>query len=180
MNERVNRLRLVLAGVTVAVLAIVGHVAFPAASAKAQTNGDIPVVFKSAGPIALNHQESALIGLLLPAVQRGDTTAPTQYQLQLVDSAGQVIVQIPITPDAANRKGAFFEIFFADGSVRVVDRATGATLARVPRSDGLFTAVLLPAVQSNGRAVGPISASIQLFNSNHRRGQIVAMGDGSV
>jgi hypothetical protein len=164
-----------------AALAALAYSAFTSAPVKAQETGTgIPIAhIKSAGPISLHDGESALIGLLLPAVQR--TGEP--YRLRLFDGDGSTLITIPVNgerSDSAPVITAYFDVFFADGSVRVVDHATGKVLLEPHASGGSFSAVLLPAVQRNGQQHSAISASVQIFNADHMRGEIVGMCDGSV
>ena len=170
-----NRIRIVLAVCALAALAVIGNAGFPAASAKAQNGGDVRVAFKAAGPISMSNGESALIGLLLPAVQRGDAQP---FRLQLIDGSGKPFVEV-LLPAVQRSRVAMFEVFFADGSVRVVDKSTNEIVGS-GKSDGSLIGLLLPAVRPNGNQLGPIAGSIQLFNADHVRGQVIQMCDGSV
>lgn len=174
MWDRINGTRTVLVVCAVALLAIVGNTTFRAATAKAQSGAKQVQVFQSAGPISLSNGESALIGLLLPAVQRKNVLP---YRLQLFDGSGTVIADVKIP--VGGRKVVMFDVFFGDGSVRVVDKASGEVVTS-GKSDGILIGLLLPAVEPNGDTIGAMSASIQLYNGDGNRGQVVQMGDASV
>jgi hypothetical protein len=178
MENAVRKLRLVLVMLVLAVIAVLAYSAFPSPPAHAQAGDNQTQILKSAGPIQINNNgEAILIGLLLPAVQRVELP----YHLQLFNSAGRRLVDIPVAAlgDGSVRT-AFFDVFFTNGSILVMDHATGKVLAEEQRSDGIFSAVLLPAVQRGGHRVGAISASIQILDANKQRGAIVGMCDGSV
>ncbi len=122
--------------------------------------------------------ERALIGLLLPAVQR----AALPYRIELVSSDGSTLADIalPQPPVGAARQTAFYDVFFADGSVRVLEHASGRQVFTGDLADGMIIVVCLPAVQLNGNVVAPTAGSVQLMDPAGGRGQIVGMCDGSV
>ena len=177
LENTFKRLRLLIVTFITAALSVALYSALPSSPAKAQEGRFAiePMTLKSAGPIQLNHSESARIGLLLPAVRQVER----QGHLQLFDNGGARIADIPITMDGSVRT-VFFDVLFMDGSVRVMDHATGKVLAEAPGSDGGFSAVFLPAVQRGGNQIGPVTGSVQLFNADHMRGQVIVMCDGSV
>src|SRR5438034_8687954 len=63
MQSIVRKLRLILAAFALAGIAALAYSAFPSVSAHAQDGQGRALVFKSAGPIQMNHNESVLIGL---------------------------------------------------------------------------------------------------------------------
>ncbi len=177
MDDAMKKFRVALVAVAAALLAIVSASIVLPSAAKAQGGPNGSQEFKTAGPISLNNNEGILIGLLLPAVQR---RVALPYRLELFDASGKMLVEIPITPEQS-RKASFFDVFYGDGSVRVMDRksTTGKPLYE-GRSDGILIGLLLPAVQRNGESIGAIAGSFQLMNANQQRGQIIQMCDGSV
>lgn len=171
-----TRFRMVMAICAVAVVAVCTSFVMPSTKAHAQTGGGV-LSFKSAGPIQLNHDESALIGLLLPAVQR--TGKP--FHLELFDSMGKLMVDIPVmSMGEGSVQSAFFDVTFMEGNLKVMEHSTGKMLVNLSHSDGMLIALLLPAVQPTGRSMGPLSASIQIFDSMKQRGQVIQLCDGSV
>ncbi|MGC8668651.1 MAG: hypothetical protein ACP5VE_11110 [Chthonomonadales bacterium] len=117
------------------------------------------------GPIQLQMGDHAIIGVLLPAVQKVREAA----MLVILDSSGVPIARTflpavqnqPFTP-------AFVDVYMGDGSVRILKRggdpaSENGTLFQ-GSSDGALTAVLLPAVQRNRKPVYPTSATIQVMD----------------
>ena len=175
MNKVIKQVRLALAMFVLAVVVAIAYSAFPATPVHAQGGG--MYAFKSSGPVQLNPNDSALIGLLFPAPQRTDKPC----RLRLFDSMGKPIVDIPVVGmgDGSVRT-AFFDVTFMDGNLRVMDHVNGKLLATQSHSDGMLIGLLVPAVQTSGRSVGAISASIQLFDAMKQRGQVIQMCDGSI
>ncbi len=174
MRDSVKRIKLALLGAILAAITAVEYSAFTSAPAKAQGNSRITRHIMSSGPISLNQGESALIGLLLPAVQRVETPG----RLELVDSAGKVFLSVTVATGDGSVRTAFFHATFADGSVRVFN-STGEEIGKSSSKDGILIGLLLPAVQKDGAVVAPIAASVQLI-SDGVRGQCIAFCDGSV
>ena len=116
--------------------------------------------------------EGILIGLLLPAVQ-----AAREARLQLIDSRGDLILSIPLEGGAPS----FFDVFYGDGSVTPVDtrrslvvkERSGKRVWEVPTHDGILIALLLPAVQRNGRTVGFLAGSVQVGGAEGQVSQIL-------
>jgi hypothetical protein len=109
--------------------------------------------------------EGALIGLLLPAVQRLRESAA---RLQLIDSSGEIGLELPI-PDQDAPHAAFFRLRSrldrGAGVVVDVEDSKGNPLGEISTGDGVLMALLVPAVQ---KGPGMLAGSVQLF------------GDGSV
>lgn len=183
MNGMVRKLGLLAAGAALIACAALGYSAVSAGPAKAQVLKGSRERALTAGPIQLSNGEHALIGLLLPAVQlpavqRGQ--AP--FRVDLVRSDGSLLTElaVPRAPAGATRQTAFYDVSFADGSVRVLDRATGSVVFAGDLSDGMIIVVCLPAVQFPGNMIAPTAGSVQLMDPAGGRGQIVGMCDGSV
>ncbi len=152
------------------------YTALPVSRAAAQTAPALRTV-KSGGPIQLGNGERALIGLLLPAVQN----IKTPFRLTLWNNEGRAFFEIPLRPTGTGSVfPAFFDVFFADGTVRVFrhgDTTRALFTGRLP--EGLFAAVLLPAVQNNGDGLGALAGSIQVIQDGRVK-DITQMCDGSV
>lgn len=177
MKNIIKQLRVVLATFVMAMGAVLVYSALPSTSVHAQAGAGSMMTFKSVGPVQFNPNESALIGLLVPAVRPVDKP----FRLQLFDGMGYMIVNIPVEPNGGSSlRGAFYEVLFGDGSLRVLDHTTGKLLATRAHSDGIVSMVLVPAVQKSGRSLGAVSASVQIFDANKQRGQVIVMCDGSV
>lgn len=148
------------------VLATLSALAFAFRPAGAQGGSHLPVTPPDPiGPILLQNGDHAIIGVLLPAVQRMRHDA----MLVILDSSGSPIARVSL-PAVQNQPytTAFVDVYMGDGSVRIVrrggDPAAGA-LFDGP-SDGTLIGLLLPAVQRNGNAVYPTSATMQVMDSS--------------
>ena len=122
------------------------------------------------GPILLQNGDHAIIGVLLPAVQRVREAA----RLVILNSSGRPIADTSL-PAVQNQPftTAFVDVYMdmEGGSVRIVKRATpdptsGGEELFNGGSDGELIALLLPAVQRNGEVVYPTSATIQGIGSD--------------
>jgi len=113
------------------------------------------------GPILLQNGDHAIIGVLLPAVQRVREAA----RLVILNSSGTPIVEtfLPVVQDQPFTT-AFVDVYMGARSVNIEDRASGSRVRDVGLSDGELIALLLPAVQRNGEAVYPTSATIQVMD----------------
>jgi len=131
------------------------------------------MIFKSGGPLQLQDGERALIGLLLPAVKK----ARVPFRLVLSDAQGHS-AELKLDPPASGNLLISFALTYVGGSLQLVEPKTGAPLGLAVPGDGMFTALLLPAVQKGGKTVGGLAASIQLFGGDGARTGIVQMCDG--
>ena len=174
MTDIYKRFKVAIATIGLGAVIAGAYSVFTTSSARAQTTGPTVTYFKSMGPLKLNPNESALIGLLLPAV-RGTYQDP---RFELFNSAGKLLADVPVAMSSENARGAFFHIYMADGSVRLVD-STGKLLMSSPVTDGIVTGLLLPAVRQGGVVVNPLAASVELLNSDGMRMQYSAFTDGS-
>lgn len=183
-----KKLPLLLVVCAVALIAIVGNTKNSGGRAQAQDGDHDPIVLKTAGPISINSNdnEGVLIGLLLPAVRN----EASPFRLQLIDGTGTTLYDIPIAAKT-KRIDSFFDVFYqkselGDGSVHVIDKATGQEIGKGKKTDGILIALLLPAVQRNGERIGAIAGSVQIMSNfaagqqNGIRGQVIQMCDGSV
>jgi hypothetical protein len=138
------------------------------------TNDQAPA--QTTGVIKLNRGEHALIGLLLPAVQR----ARAPYVFVLVDGDGTARLTIPIDANVPNRFRSNYLDIFVDGEVWIVkDPATGKTV-RGGNTRGTLIGLLVPALNQSGRPVRPSSASVNILNAEGQRQQQINFCDGSV
>jgi hypothetical protein len=167
--------------VTVAVASVMALGAFTLLSTKANAQVNISrhiITFSpilQAAPLA-DHSgtNSILIGLLLPAIQKGSTPFVVEA------STGDGSVLVLSSPPDDNRTTSFFDVFFESDQagrgfvMHLVNRKTGEDKS-TPTSDLGVTVRLLPAVQRNGFALSPISAGLTVSGI-----QNVALGDGSV
>ncbi len=147
----------------------------PARAQSNERNETRATTFKAGGPIQLQNGERALIGLLLPAVQK----VKTPFRLMLSDDQGHT-AELKLDPPAKSSEFLTLELLYSSGALQLVDPKTGQPLSIAVPGDGVFAVQLLPAVQKGGNAVGGISASLQLFDANGARTGIVQMCDGSV
>jgi hypothetical protein len=172
----VKQFKMALVTITAGVILAGAYSAFTSTSARAQNNG-VPAAthFKSMGPIKLNGNETALIGVLLPAVQ----SVAQEARLELFDSAGKMLVDTQVAFGDGSVHSTFYNIEMSNGAVRILDNA-GNNLVTVRNSDGIVTGVLLPAVQRGGQPVEPLAASVQIIGADGTRGQYAAFCDGSV
>ena len=141
MTTIVKRFKLAVATIGLGAIVTGSYSVLTAASARAQTTGSSITNFKSMGPVKLNPNESALIGLLFPAV-RG---AYQDAQFELFDSSGKMLAEVPMAMGDGSVRGAQYHIAYADGSVRLTDSA-GHTLMTVRSTDGIVTGLLLPVI----------------------------------
>lgn len=166
------------------VLALTGAVVFFAGVAllapQANAKGQGVRVGRLSGPIELlpavqdGSGDSALIGLLLPAVQRGST----DFQVRVVTGDGSVALMN--LPGMTDRQIIYLEAFEVQSrtdranTLHIRNRKTGDESV-IPAIDPCFFVELLPAVQRNGRPVdvGPMNIVV----SGQRK---VVLGDGSV
>ncbi len=117
---------------------------------------------------------AVLIGLLLPAVQRADE--PFRVQVMMGDGS---VAQLS-SPPTQGRHMSFFDVFLVNSeregefTLHLRNRETNQEDTATTRSRSM-TAMLLPAVQRNGRPVYPISGGETIKGF-----QTVAAGDGSV
>ncbi len=174
MANTFARVRATLFAIGWAALVLVASAPCTTTAARAQAGANAPSTqaVLSAGPILLNDGESALIGLLLPAVQKLQRDA----HLVLFNGDGKVLADVPVAMGDGSVKPASFRVTFTRGVFRIV----GPDLKEMSVSgDGNLSAVLLPAVQ-RGALVLPVSSSVQILDRDGLRGQIVGFCDGSV
>lgn len=133
-----------------------------------------PILTNPPDPDRKAGNDSILIGLLLPAVQKG-----TGFGVEVVMGDGSVrVLQLPADP---KRQTAFFDVFFT------LDVTTGGYVMHLQRHgarEGGITAPapdtsvvvrILPAVQSNGRLLRPLSAGLTVTGNRN-----TVLADGSV
>jgi hypothetical protein len=135
----------------------------------AQNNAAKSHPMYSTGPFQLHDGERALIGLLLPAVQRAK--APARFLL--LNGQGKALFgKTPGPPQNSNVPifGSFFDITYRaagpnnpDGIFECREAANDPPII-VPSEDGILIGLLLPAVQRNGKASSPLATSMQSFD----------------
>jgi hypothetical protein len=126
------------------------------------------------GPIQLTQGgDSALIGMLLPAVQKVRSPA----QMLFLDSKGGIVANalLPaVQKDPAAAASPFFdarfEAGFADGSVRIVQKVRGGDDVVIGQGgqDGILIGLLLPAVQTNGAPAGLVGGTLRLGGAHYQ------------
>src|SRR5689334_22370912 len=115
MRSTLRRLGIMFCLAILALVVTLLYTAIPSRRAVAQTAPG-PRILKSGGPIELASGERALIGMLLPAVQK----VKTPFRLILWNSAGKAFLELPLRPTVdGSVSPAFFDVLFGDGSVRV-------------------------------------------------------------
>jgi hypothetical protein len=176
VTNLIKQFNMAVAAIAVGLIVMGSYSALTATSARAQSSGGSNVThIKTIGPLRINGNETVLLGLLLPAVQ--NVTKPAR--LELFDSAGRMLTDTVVEFADGSVRNAFYHLELGDGSVHFTD-AAGNILASSPSTDGIVTAVLLPAVQMGGQTVDPIAASMQIVGADGTRGQVAAFADGSV
>lgn len=131
-----------------------------------------PVMINPPDPVR-GGGDSLLIGLLLPAVQRGST--PFRVEAAMGDGSVAVLT----TPPEPIRSSSFFDVFLEANerdqgfTLHLRNRKTGEE-ATAQTADTGITVRILPAVQ-DGDATQPLAAGLTVSGFRNAR-----MGDGSV
>ena len=189
MKSNVTKVKVALAAVVWAAILLAASAPFTSIPARAQAGGNAPLTqaVLSAGPISLSSGESALIGLLLPAVQNG-LLLPAIQKLQrgahlvLFNGDGKVLVDVPVAMGDGSVRPAFFTVTFttATSFTGGIFKIVGPDLKEVSlNGDGKISVVFMPAMQG-GNLILPVSSSVQILNSDGNRGQVIGFCDGSV
>ena len=126
----------------------------------------------SAGPFMLQDGERALIGLLMPGVNR----ARAEAQFFILDSSGRRVFPETNNPATISGTGPRWTAFF-DITYRIKDstgilpgsfeirNADGEIIGTAPSADGILIGLLVPAVQRNGMTAPPLATSMQSFDA---------------
>ena len=175
MRDIVTRIKLSVAAIAVAGISAGIYSVATTTSAHAQTGpGSTVTNINSFGPLAIGANESIHIGLLLPAVNN----ISQQARLELFNSAGALLVDMPAGPKNGSLAGTQFEIEIENGTMKFLDSAGNLMItARV--TDNILTGLLLPAVTQGGAKMGPLAASVQRFAADGTPLQFASFANGT-